>query len=108
MEDIQGSLFEQERDRMYEALREVRGLLDRHFPEYIERSVITVIKDDGTYLQPHADYNIIVLLRSAPTSDLERIASELPGRYERDGTIYSVHVEDADEHLESQLEARGL
>lgn len=108
MREVQGSLFDSERERKRRILDEVRSSLDREVPEYKDRARLIVSDDDGTYLQPHADYNIIVLLRGVADGDLERIAGSLPVRSELDGLVYAIHVEDEDTYVEEQIKARDL
>lgn len=108
MREVQGSLFDSERERKRQILDEVRSSLDRAVPEYKGRARLVISDDDDTYLQPRADYNIIVLLRGVPDGELERIADSLPKRSESDGLVYAVHVKDEDAYVEEQIKARDL
>ena len=108
MREVQGSLFDSERRRKRRMLCEIRSLFDTKVPEYSDHARIIVSDVDGSYLQPYANHNIVILMDDVSSSDLERIVDVLPARLRQDGRVYAIHVEETRAYIERQLEVHEL
>jgi hypothetical protein len=94
----------------------IRKTLDQEASRYAHMTTITITSDSNKYLQPKTDYEVYVLIdddRSALETNenpgpgaLEAIADALPKRFEKNGHIYTVHVETDQEHLQRHIDDR--
>lgn len=101
-QEAQGSLFDELNKPLEEVLRRIRSDLEP-FPQAPKATITIVESEELSYMQPSTDYDVLVLFEEVEKSDLERIADALPKRFEHEGAIYTVHVEDAYEHLRTHL-----
>ena len=102
MDETQGSLFEA--TPLEDVLDSIRSQLNTGFPEYSDSATITIVREgEIPYFQPSTDYDVLVLFKGVDEGDLERIAQDLPVRFEHDGSVYTVHVEDEEKHLETYI-----